>query len=57
MIKHKPKPKTDVRIGKELYKCNRVSGIVELPVRLEQFNPIEEEEIVIKEPKKKKKED
>jgi hypothetical protein len=40
MIDHKPTPKTDVRIGKELYKCNRL-GIVKLPKAYKQFNPIE----------------
>ena len=46
MIKHKPIPKTDVKIGKVVYKCNGL-GIVELPDVYEQFNPIEK-------PKKKK---
>ena len=41
MIKHKPIPKTDVRIGKDLYECN-AQGIVELPEIYKQFNPIEE---------------
>lgn len=48
MIKHKPTPKTDVKIGDKVYKCNGL-GIVELPVIYKQFNPIEEE----KKPKKK----
>lgn len=47
MIKHKPKPKCNVVIGNKTYKANG-QGIVELPDRYEQFNPIEE-------PKKKKK--
>ena len=46
MIKHKPIPKTDVKIGDKVYKCN-AQGIVELPEVYEQFNPIEK-------PKKKK---
>ena len=45
MIKHKPRPKTDVTIGKGkdkvTYKCN-AHGIVELPKVYKQFNPIEE---------------
>lgn len=53
MIKHKPIPKTDVTIGKGeekvVYKCNPVTGIVELPEAYPMFNPIEE-----KKPKKKK---
>ena len=38
---HKPIPKTDVKIGKELYKCNG-QGIIMLPEIYKQFNPIEE---------------
>ena len=50
MYEHKPSPITDVRIGKETYKCN-VHGVVMLPEIYPQFNPVEK-------PKKKtKKED
>lgn len=49
MIKHKPEPKTNVKIGDVTYKCNG-QGIVELPEAYPQFNPIEE-------PKKKKSKD
>ena len=41
MIKHKPRPKTNVKIGDTVYKCN-AQGIVELPEIYKQFNPIEE---------------
>ena len=41
MIKHRPIPKTNVKIGKTVYKCN-AQGIVELPEIYKQFNPIEE---------------
>lgn len=41
MIKHKPIPKCNVKIGDKVYKCNGL-GIVELPQRIESFNPIEE---------------
>jgi len=45
MIKHKPIPKTnvtDIVDGKKVeYKCN-AQGILELPTRMERFNPIEE---------------
>jgi hypothetical protein len=44
MIKHKPIPKCDVRIGNDVYKCNG-QGIVELPEIYKQFNPIEEVKI------------
>ena len=47
---HKPIPKTDVKIGDKVYKCN-AQGIVELPEIYKQFNPIEEVKI---KPKKKK---
>jgi len=43
MLKHKPNPKTDVKIGDKVYRCN-AHGIVELPRAYKQFNPIEEEE-------------
>jgi len=42
MIKHKPKNKTNVRIGDKIYLCNRSTGVVELPDYYIQFNPIEE---------------
>ncbi len=45
MIKHRPIPETDVKIGDVVYKCKH--GIVELPEVYKQFNPIEEK------PKKK----
>ena len=48
MIKHKPNPKTNVRIWKEVYECD-ARGIVELPDIYPQFNPIKEDK-----PKKKK---
>ena len=48
MIEHRPNPKTDVKIGKEIFKCN-VHGVVMLPDIYPQFNPVEN-------PKKKKKE-
>ena len=41
MIKHKPIPKTDVRIDNIVYKCNS-QGIVELPEAYSQFNPVKE---------------
>jgi len=41
MYKHKPIPVTNVKIGDKVYNCN-AQGIVELPERYEQFNPIEE---------------
>jgi len=47
MYKHKPIPKTDVKIGDIVYKCKH--GIVELPEVYPQFNPIEE----VKKKKKK----
>ena len=50
LYKHKPTPKTDVKIDNKVYKCN-AQGIVMLPGIYKQFNPIEE--IKIK-PKKKK---
>ena len=53
MIKHKPIPKTGIKLDGVVYRCNRLTGIVELPVRIERFNPIEEE-VIIKKPKKKK---
>jgi len=43
MIKHRPIPKTNVKIGKTVYKCN-AQGIVELPEIYKQFNPIEKKE-------------
>lgn len=49
MIKHRPRPKTDVRIGKDLYKCSP-QGILLLPKAYKQFNPIEED---VKKSKKK----
>jgi hypothetical protein len=50
MYKHKPIPKTDVKIeeDKPSYKCN-AQGIVMLPDIYPQFNPIEE----VKKEKKK----
>lgn len=39
MIKHKPIPKTDVKIDGKIYKCNTF-GVVELPEAYKQFNPI-----------------
>ena len=42
MYKHKPNPKTDVKIGDKLYRCHRLTGVVELPEVYKQFNPIEE---------------
>lgn len=39
MIKHKPIPKTDVKIDGIVYKCNN-QGILELPNEYKQFNPI-----------------
>lgn len=45
MIKHKPKPKTDVRIDGKVYKCNGL-GIVELPKAYKQFNPIKDKKEV-----------
>lgn len=47
MVKHKPKPKTDVKINGVVYKCNPVTGIVELPDFYPMFNPVDK-------PKKKK---
>ena len=47
MYKHKPIPKTDVKIGDKVYKCN-AQGIVELPERYEQFIPMGELSIVKK---------
>jgi hypothetical protein len=44
MYKHKPIPVTNVKIGEVVYNCN-AQGIVELPERYEQFNPIEEVKI------------
>jgi len=41
MIKHRPKPETNVKIGDVEYKCKH--GIVELPEAYPQFNPIEKE--------------
>jgi hypothetical protein len=38
---HKPMPRTNVKIGKDVYKCN-AQGIVMLPEIFKQFNPIEE---------------
>jgi hypothetical protein len=59
MIKHKPIPQTNISIGKGQdkieYKCHRATGIVELPIRLEWANPIEEEELVKEKPKKRTK--
>ncbi len=43
MIKHRPKPETNVKIGDVEYKCKH--GIVELPTAYKQFNPIEEVKI------------
>jgi hypothetical protein len=55
MIKHKPIPKTNVSEiinGVKIeYKCN-AQGILELPTRMDRFNPIEEVKI-----KKKPKDD
>lgn len=47
MIKHKPIPKTDVKIDGKVYKCN-AHGIVELPKEYKQFNPIKEKKKVVK---------
>ena len=47
MYKHKPIPMTNVKIGDKVYNCN-AQGIVELPERYEQFNPMEELTIVKK---------
>ena len=41
MIKHKPEPRTDVKIGNVVYKCGN-DGIVLLPEEYKQFNPIVE---------------
>ena len=40
MIKHKPKPTTNVKIGDKIYKCNGL-GVVYLPERYERFNPLD----------------
>ena len=54
MIKHKPTPKTNVIIDGVEYKCKH-TGILELPKAYKQFNPIEEEDIIITEVKECKK--
>ncbi len=51
MIKHRPKPVTNVEIDGKVYRANS-QGIVELPTAYEQFNPIEAPK---KKPKKEKK--
>ncbi|MCP4990794.1 MAG: hypothetical protein GY928_33575 [Colwellia sp.] len=55
LIEHRPNPKTNVTFGegkdKVEYKCD-ARGKLMLPIRIENLNPVEEEEI---KPKKKKK--
>ena len=41
MIKHRPTPATNVKIGDVIYKCGN-DGIIELPEIYKQFNPIKE---------------
>lgn len=41
MIKHKPKNTTGIKIDGKIYRCNKITGILELPIRLEHLNPID----------------
>ena len=42
LIKHKPMPQTGIKLEGKIYRCNKVSGILELPIRLEWCNPVDE---------------